>query len=66
MTPITRRAFLGAGGALVVGLGVGGRTPRPAAALAAPLLPPPAWPSDRFLGKTLAPDQVDAFLAIQP
>ena len=24
----------------------------------------PGWPADRYLGKTVAPDQVDAFLAI--
>ena len=64
MTPITRRAFLGSGGALVVGLGLGGRRPRRAAAQAAGILPPTTWPTDRYLGKTVAPDQVDAFLAI--
>ena len=37
MAPITRRAFLGAGGALVVGLALDGRTPRRAAARSRPL-----------------------------
>src|SRR5262245_16347333 len=64
MTQITRRAFLGTGGALVVGLGLGGRAPRRATAQAAPSVPRVAWPSDRYLGKTVAPDQVDAFLGI--
>ena len=64
MTPITRRTFLGAGGALVVGLGLGGRAARRAAAQAATSAPAAGWPADRFLGKTVAPDQVDAFLAI--
>jgi CO/xanthine dehydrogenase Mo-binding subunit len=64
MVPITRRAFLGTGGALVVGLGLAVRMPRPAAGQAAQLLPPTTWPTDRYLGKTVAPDQVDAFLAI--
>jgi nicotinate dehydrogenase subunit B len=64
MGPITRRAFLGAGGALVVGFGLGSRTARRAAAQAAAPAASPAWPADRYLGKTVAPDQVDAFLAI--
>jgi len=64
MAPITRRAFLGAGGALVVGLALDGRALRRAAGQAAPLLSPTAWPADRYLGKTVAPDQVDAFLVI--
>jgi nicotinate dehydrogenase subunit B len=64
MAPITRRAFLGAGGALVVGLGLGGRVPRRAAAQSAAAGMPVGWPADRYLGKTVAPDQVDAFLAI--
>ena len=64
MTPITRRAFLGAGGVLAVGLGLGGRAPRRAAAQAAAPAAGAAWPADRYLGKTVAPDQVDAFLAI--
>src|SRR5262249_22435600 len=64
MAPITRRAFLGAGGALVVGLALDGRMPRRAAGQTAQSLAPTAWPTDRYLGKTVAPDQVDAFLAI--
>ena len=64
MTPITRRAFLGAGGVLAVGFGLGGRAPRRAAAQAAVPAAGAAWPADRYLGKTVAPDQVDAFLAI--
>jgi CO/xanthine dehydrogenase Mo-binding subunit len=64
MAPITRRAFLGAGGALVVGLALDGRTPRRTAGQVAPAPAPTAWPTDRYLGKTVAPDQVDAFLAI--
>ena len=64
MTPITRRTFLGAGGALVVGFGLGGRAVRRAAAQAATSAPVAGWPADRYLGKTVAPDQVDAFLAI--
>ena len=62
--PISRRAFLGTGGALVVGLGLGGRALRRAAAQAGSPLPPTVWTTDRYLGKTVAPDQVDAFLAI--
>ena len=62
--PISRRAFLGTGGALVVGLGLGGRVARRAAAQAGSVPPPVAWTTDRYLGKTVAPDQVDAFLAI--
>jgi CO/xanthine dehydrogenase Mo-binding subunit len=61
---ISRRAFLGTGGALVVGLGLGGRALRRAAAQASSTLPPTVWTTDRYLGKTVAPDQVDAFLAI--
>src|SRR5215475_11533023 len=64
MASITRRAFLGTGGALVVGLGLGVRTPRRAAGQVATVPPPIGWPTDRYLGKTVAPDQVDAFLAI--
>ena len=48
MTPITRRAFSGAGGALVVGLGLGARAPRRAVAGRRRA---PGWPADRFLGK---------------
>src|SRR5262249_44968903 len=64
MAFITRRAFLGTGGALVVGLGLGVHAPRRAAGQAASALPSTAWPTDRYLGKTVAPDQVDPFLAI--
>jgi CO/xanthine dehydrogenase Mo-binding subunit len=64
MAPITRRAFLGSGGVLVVGLGLGARTVRRAAAQAAAPAARPGWPADRYLGKTVAPDQVDAFLAV--
>jgi len=52
---ISRRSFLAAGGVLIVGLGVDG-TER---ALAQTI--PGA---DRFLGKPLAPDTVDSFLAV--
>ncbi|HEV8615966.1 MAG TPA: molybdopterin cofactor-binding domain-containing protein [Methylomirabilota bacterium] len=52
---ISRRAFLAAGGVLIVGLGLDGR-PRPQAQT----LPG----ADRFLGKSLAPDAVDSFLAV--
>jgi CO/xanthine dehydrogenase Mo-binding subunit len=63
--PLSRRAFLGAGGALAVGLGLG--APRRAATQAAggPAPAAPAgWPTDRYLGKPVAPDQVDAFLVV--
>ncbi|HEX4993672.1 MAG TPA: xanthine dehydrogenase family protein molybdopterin-binding subunit, partial [Methylomirabilota bacterium] len=49
-------AGLKAGGVLVVGLTFGGR-PLPAVAQT-------IANADRFLGKPLAPDQVDSFLAI--
>src|SRR5262249_25604388 len=62
---VTRRGFLTMGGALVVGLAVApGRAGRAAAQAAGGS--PPAWPTDRYLGKPVAPDQVDAFLAIHP
>ena len=51
-----RRAFLKAGGALVVGVALG-EWRLPARAQSIPN-------ADRFLGKPLAPDQVDSFLAI--
>ena len=52
---ISRRAFLAAGGVIVVGLGLE-RRPR----LQAQTLPG----ADRFLGKSLAPDAVDSYLAV--
>ena len=61
MAPITRRAFLGAGGALVVGIGLGRPSLRSAGAQQGPVS---VWPSDRYLGKTVAPGEVDAYLAI--
>jgi nicotinate dehydrogenase subunit B len=54
---LSRRTFLRAGGALVVGVGLGDRWPRSAVAQTIP-------GADRFLGKPLAPDLVDAFLAV--
>src|SRR5262249_55990961 len=55
----------GGGGAC---FGVGprrrGRAPGRAAGQIAPLSSATAWPADRSLGKTVAPDQVDAFLVI--
>ncbi|MBI4013994.1 MAG: xanthine dehydrogenase family protein molybdopterin-binding subunit [Candidatus Rokubacteria bacterium] len=53
---LSRRDVLKAGGALVVGLGLGGGPGRRAAAQ--------ARSGDAFLGKTVATDQVDGFLAI--
>jgi CO/xanthine dehydrogenase Mo-binding subunit len=58
---LSRRAFLGAGGALVVGKVLGGGR---RAAAQAPAPAAPAWPTDRYLGKSVAPDEVDAFLTI--
>ena len=52
----TRRAFLKGGGVLVVGVTLGGIR-LPAVAQTIP-------DADRFLGKPIAPDQVDSFLAI--
>jgi CO/xanthine dehydrogenase Mo-binding subunit len=53
---LSRRRFLQAGGVLIVGLGLGRPGGRRAAAQ--------TLPTDRYLGKPLAPDQVDSFLAI--
>ena len=54
---MTRRTFLKAGGAVVVAMGLGpGRTGRVTAQAGAA--------ADRFLGKTVATDAVDGFLAI--
>ena len=66
LSRLTRRGFLKAGGALVVGLTVAGarRAAAQAASSGAPAAPRPAWPTDRYLGKPVAPDQVDSFLAI--
>jgi nicotinate dehydrogenase subunit B len=52
---ITRRTFLAAGGVLIVGLGLDG--PRRSLAQTVPN-------ADRFLGKPLAPDAVDSYLAV--
>jgi len=52
---ISRRSFLAAGGVLVVGLGLDGVGRAPAQTVAG---------ADRFLGKSLAPDAVDSFLAV--
>jgi nicotinate dehydrogenase subunit B len=54
-TRVSRRSFLAAGGVLIVGLGLDGLGP--AAAQSTP-------DADRFLGKSLAPDVVDSFLAV--
>src|SRR5262245_42098858 len=51
----TRRSFLAAGGVLIVGLGLDGRLPARAQTLPG---------ADRFVGKPLAPDVVDSFLAV--
>ena len=53
--PISRRTFLAAGGVLIVGLGLE-NVGRPRAQT--------AHGADRFLGKPLAPDTVDSFLAV--
>ena len=56
-TRVTRRTFLKTGGAVVVAMSMGpGRTGRVAAQTTAT--------ADRFLGKTVATDAVDGFLAI--
>lgn len=52
---ISRRSFLAAGGVLIVGLGLDG-----AERAFAQTIPN----ADRFLGKPLAPDAVDSFLAV--
>ena len=52
---VSRRSFLAAGGVLIVGLGLDGLGPAGAQSI------PDA---DRFLGKSLAPDAVDSFLAV--
>ncbi len=52
---ISRRSFLAAGGVLIVGLGLDG-----AERALAQTVPN----ADRFLGKPLAPDAVDSFLAV--
>src|SRR5512139_2723959 len=56
-TRVTRRAFLKTGGAVIVVMSMGlSRTGRVAAQTTAT--------ADRFLGKTVATDAVDGFLAI--
>ena len=52
---ISRRSFLAAGGVLIVGLGLDG-----VGRALAQTIPN----ADRFLGKSLAPDAVDAYLAV--
>jgi CO/xanthine dehydrogenase Mo-binding subunit len=52
---VSRRSFLAAGGVLIVGLGLDGLDRAGAQSI------PDA---DRFLGKSLAPDAVDSFLAV--
>ena len=52
---ISRRSFLAAGGVLIVGLGLDGAERALAQTIAN---------ADRFLGKPLAPDAVDSFLAV--
>jgi CO/xanthine dehydrogenase Mo-binding subunit len=54
---VSRRTFLKAGGALVVGAGLGPGRPSAPGAQTIP-------GADRFLGKPLAPDAVDAYLAV--
>jgi len=54
-TQISRRSFLAAGGVLVVGLGLDGLGRATAQTVPG---------ADRFLGKPLAPDVVDSFLAV--
>ena len=52
---ISRRAFLAAGGVLIVSLGLDGAERALAQTIAN---------ADRFLGKPLAPDAVDSYLAV--
>jgi nicotinate dehydrogenase subunit B len=52
---VSRRTFLAAGGVLIVGLGIDGLGRAGAQTLPA---------ADRFLGKPLAPDAVDSYLAV--
>jgi CO/xanthine dehydrogenase Mo-binding subunit len=54
-THVSRRSFLAAGGVLIVGLGLDGLGPAGAQSIPG---------ADRFLGKPLAPDAVDSFLAV--
>jgi len=54
-TRISRRSFLAAGGVLVVGFGLDGLKGAPAQTVPG---------ADRFLGKPLAPDVVDSYLAV--
>jgi nicotinate dehydrogenase subunit B len=65
---VTRRDFLTVSGVLVVGLAAApGRARRAAAQAGTPGAAggsPAVWPTDRYLGKPVAPDQVDSFLAI--
>jgi CO/xanthine dehydrogenase Mo-binding subunit len=52
---VSRRSFLASGGVLIVGLGLAGL-----GRVGAQSMPD----ADRFLGKSLAPDAVDSFLAV--
>ncbi len=52
---LSRRTFLAAGGVLIVRLGLDAPSLAPAQTVPG---------ADRFLGKPLAPDQVDSFLAV--
>ncbi|HEY7654184.1 MAG TPA: molybdopterin cofactor-binding domain-containing protein [Methylomirabilota bacterium] len=56
-TRVSRRRFLAAGGVLIVGLGLDDLGLKTARAQTVP-------GADRFLGKPLAPDVVDSFLAV--
>ncbi len=57
MSPrVSRRTFIAAGGALIVGLGLDGLGRAHAQSI---------QDADRFLGKSLAPDAVDAILAVR-
>jgi CO/xanthine dehydrogenase Mo-binding subunit len=55
LAPISRRTFLATSGVLIVGLGLDGLGQAPAQTVPG---------ADRFLGKPLAPDVVDSFLAV--